>query len=363
MGNGNTPNNAPDIGTALSQILQQSGGALPTIQSPQPIAPQMESQSPMTPQASPMAALLSQAMQRLNSTPFQPTPTGGGPIDASVHPVIAKVIQALAGGAQNFGWAAMPPQERLERTQLEQNKAETMARLAQAGVAQEQTAAWRQSEAETARERAASYEENVQRQKDRDKTMADIAKSRIDVQQEMVGVRKALGEGRLEVAHAQLTQRAQQFEQMFKLRAQQVGIEQAKLDLMEQGNMIKQGFLDVARGALSQRGTVEGAQVVEKLQTLQLEHPFLSQMFGLSDVADAVSQSRGAQIPGVAPTGTPTAPAATAPLPAPGAPNKPRNAPKSNNVPAGSVVLDPQGRPHRSDGTHPLPKGWSLQGQ
>ena len=31
-------------------------------------------------------------------------------------------------------------------------------RLAQAGVAQEQTAAWRQSEAETARERAAAYE-------------------------------------------------------------------------------------------------------------------------------------------------------------------------------------------------------------
>lgn len=296
--------NSPDISTALTQILQQSGGA------------------PQQTQQSPMAGILQQAIQRLNTTPFQPTPsTGAGQIDPSQHPILAKVLGTLANSAQSFGWTAMPPQERLERTQMEQQKAETMARLAQAGVAQEQTAAWRQSEAETARERAQSYEENVQRQKERDKTQADIAQHRIQVQQDMVNVRKALGDGRLQVAHAQLTQRAQQFEQMFKLRAQQVGIEQAKLELMEQGNMIKQGFLDVARGALSQRGTVEGAQVVEKLQTLQLEHPFLSQIFGLSDVADAVGQSRGAGIPGVPTTGAQT-PTATAPLPSPATPNK-----------------------------------------
>lgn len=30
-------------------------------------------------------------------------------------------------------------------------------------------------------------------------------------------------------------------------------------------------------------------------------------------------------------------------------------------VPKGTVVYDPQGKPHRSDGTHPLPKGWSQQ--
>lgn len=34
---------------------------------------------------------------------------------------------------------------------------------------------------------------------------------------------------------------------------------------------------------------------------------------------------------------------------------------KGNVVPRGTTVYDPQGQPHSSDGTHPLPKGWSLK--
>ncbi len=30
------------------------------------------------------------------------------------------------------------------------------------------------------------------------------------------------------------------------------------------------------------------------------------------------------------------------------------------NVPANTIVYDPTGKPHRADGTAPLPKGWSL---
>jgi len=268
-----------------------------------------------------MATLLRQAMSSLQSPNFSPTPSGGGVIDPSVHPTLAKIISTIAQGAQSFGWPAMTDQERTERTQLSQQKAETMARLAQAGVGMEQTALWRGEQAETARQRAATAEENVQRQKERDKAMGEIAQSRVDVQREMVEVRKAIGEGRLDVAHQQLTQRASQFEQLFKLRAQQVGIEQAKLELMEQGNMIKQGFLAVAQGALSQRGTVEGAGLAQKLQTLQLEHPILSQIIGLDDVSGLVNESRGAGIPSVPGGGVPTT-GATAPVPAAPRPQK-----------------------------------------
>lgn len=294
-----------------------------------------------TPNAAPgadMGAVLRQAMQSMQTTPFGPTPSPSGVIDPNVHPAIAKIIGTLAQMGQAYGWSNMTGQERTERTQLEQQKAETMARLAQAGVAQEQTAAWRGEQAETARQRAASYEENVQRQKERDKTQADIARSRVDVQQEMVDVRKALGEGRLDVAHKTLTMRASQFEQMFKLRAQQVGIEQAKLELMEQGNMIKQGFLGVAQSALSQRGTVEGANIAQKLQTLQLEHPILSQIIGLDDVAGLVSSSRGAGIPAVPGAGAqPTGP--TAPIPAAPLPNKPAKAAPKATAPTGATHI------------------------
>jgi hypothetical protein len=36
-------------------------------------------------------------------------------------------------------------------------------------------------------------------------------------------------------------------------------------------------------------------------------------------------------------------------------------APVAGAVPKGSIVYDPQGTPHTSDGTHPLPKGWATQ--
>lgn len=289
-----------------------------------------------------MSGILSQAMQHLNTTPFQPTPTTSPIINSDVHPVLAKVIQALSQGAGAYGWTAMSPQERESRTQMEQQKAETMARLAQAGVAQEQTAAWRSSEAETARERAQSYEENVQRQKERDKTLADIQSQRVQVQRDMNEVRKNAMEGRLAVAHQTLEQRASQFEQSFQLRAKQVGIEQAKLELGEQANAIKQGFLDVARGALSQKGTIEGDQVNQKLQEFQREHWIASSVFGFPDIQSLTQQSQGAGIPGVTPpaTGTPQ------PTAAPVAPTKPTRTPKASATPSGATEFV-----RRPDGT------------
>lgn len=44
-----------------------------------------------------------------------------------------------------------------------------------------------------------------------------------------------------------------------------------------------------------------------------------------------------------------------------GATPLPTRAAKAAAVPKGTMVYDPQGQPHTSDGTHPLPKGWSTK--
>lgn len=299
------------MGNPLAMVLSQLAGQGAPNQNPAP-AP---AAAPATTSPSPMAGLLTQAMQHLQSAPSA-VPSPSPVVNSTVHPVVAKLIDTLANAAGAYGWTAMPPQEREQRMQLDQQKAETMARLAQAGVAQEQTSLWRGEQAETARQRAATAEENVQRQKERDQTLAQIQSDRVQVQRDMVAVRKNATEGRLLVAHQQLEQRASQFEQTLELRAKQVGIQQARIELGEQGNAIKQGFLDVARGALSQRGTVEADQVNQKLQEFTREHWLASEIFGFPDISTLTQQSQGAGIPGVAPPATGAAPvAATAPGP------------------------------------------------
>jgi hypothetical protein len=34
---------------------------------------------------------------------------------------------------------------------------------------------------------------------------------------------------------------------------------------------------------------------------------------------------------------------------------------KAGVVAKGTIVYDPQGKPHTSDGTHPLPQGWTTK--
>jgi len=236
--------------------------------------------------------------------------------------VIAAIIKALAGGAGAYGWTSMPPQQRMEAQNMEAQKAETMARLAQTGAYQQGELAYSGDLAKTAADRAGSYAEDVESKKASRDTQNQIKQQAVDLQQEKSNWQKEMAQGRLDQAKTRISNQAAQFEKTFKLRAQQVGIEQAKLELAEQGMGIKQGFLDLANSALSQKGTAEGLNTITKLQGLAYEHPILSQVFGLDDVTKAVSESKGAGIPGVGTSAPPTVGAPTsAPVQTP-APNK-----------------------------------------
>jgi hypothetical protein len=62
-------------------------------------------------------------------------PQSQGSIDPMQHPVIKAIIQALSQGAQNFSQTAMDPRERMQRQEMEAQKAEALGRL---GISQQQ---------------------------------------------------------------------------------------------------------------------------------------------------------------------------------------------------------------------------------
>jgi len=79
----------------------------------------------------PSNPLMGMAMQSMQNPNAQAVPPAQGGIDAGTHPVIASILKALAGGMQSFGSSGMGPQERVQRQQMEQEKAQAMAQLAQ----------------------------------------------------------------------------------------------------------------------------------------------------------------------------------------------------------------------------------------
>lgn len=276
----------------------------------------------MSTPANPIAAMMNTAQQSLQNPMASPVPQPSGGIDSSVHPVIGAIIKALSNAAGSYGWTSMPPQQRLEAQNLESQKAETMARMAQTAAYQQGELETRRQQADTAEDRAKSYADSVKSQAAARETANQIKQQMADLAKEKSDWQKDMAQGRLDQAKTRISNQAAQFEKTYKLRAQQVGIEQAKLELTEQGMGIKQGFLDLARTALSQKGTAEGLNTITKLQGLAYEHPILSQVFGLDDVTKAVSESQGAGIPGVGASAPPTVGApTTAPVQTP-APNK-----------------------------------------
>jgi hypothetical protein len=74
---------------------------------------------------------MQQAQTSMQNPMAQPVPSGGGIPNIAQYPVIQKIIQGLGQIASSYGWTGQTPQERLERTQMEQQKAEALARLSQ----------------------------------------------------------------------------------------------------------------------------------------------------------------------------------------------------------------------------------------
>lgn len=80
--------------------------------------------------ATPPNPMMAQAQQALQSPMTSAVPQTSPIEQLANHPVIQALIKSLSAGAQGFGWSAMYPQERTQRTELEQQKAEAMGRLA-----------------------------------------------------------------------------------------------------------------------------------------------------------------------------------------------------------------------------------------
>lgn len=316
--------------------LAGAAGAVP-VQAPAAPQPQM---NPV------ISGLMQQSQAAMNNPMGQAVPQGGGGlIDALKHPLVAGLIKALAGAAQSYGWTAMMPQEREERTQLQQQKAETLARLAETGAYQEGMLGLRgrqvdvnQQKADTAAAGEASLADYRKFEQQNMQDKLELAKDANDWKQ-------AMAAGRLDKAQQLIDQKASQFEQKFQLAQKQFGLDETKVALQGEGMGIKQGMLDLARTALAQRGTEQGAQMLSKIQQFKIEHPIMSQFMDMSDLDQLVGGAGATGLPGVTqvspspqptPTGVPT-PAAQGKAAAKRNQNASAGAPpRPPNVPAGA---------------------------
>jgi parvulin-like peptidyl-prolyl isomerase len=242
--------------------------------------------------------LMQAAMSAMNNPMGRPVPQPQGGIDPSIHPVIAKIIQALAGGADAYGSTAMMPQERMERMQMNQQKAETMARMAQTGEYEAGRIGIGQTNAATNQQNAGTRATDVASKTDYRKFQEQNMEDRLQLATDANNWKQAMASGRLNIAQQMINQKATQFEQKFSLAQKQYGLDAAKVELMGEGMGIKQGMLDLAKTALSQRGTVEGAQAAAKIQQFKIEHPIMSSIMDMSDLDALVGGAAGAGIPG-----------------------------------------------------------------
>lgn len=132
-----------------------------------------------------------------------PQPQGG--IDAGVHPVVAGLIKLLANAAQSYGWTSMPPQQRMQAQEMEQQKAEAMARL---GMQQQQLGyegqrvgfEGQRTEADVAASKAAAKRSNVE---------AEEAPKRTAIESRNVDVNKQRADNEHEYQKANLKREAE----------------------------------------------------------------------------------------------------------------------------------------------------------
>jgi len=314
----------------------------PPMQPPQGGAPTQA--PPQQPGMNPMIQGLMQQSQGAMSSPMgQPVPGQGQGLSGIMqHPVVQAIIKGIAQAAQGYGWTAMQPNERLERTQMQQNKADTLAKLAETGAYQEgmlgirgQQLGINQQKADTGQQRADTAQAAEGSLADYRKFEAENAKDKLQLAQHSNQWKQAMAQGRLDIAGKMLDQKASQFEQKIDLATKQFGLDETKVALQGQGNEIKQGMLDLAKTALAQKGTVEGAQAMSKIQQFKMEHPIMSQFMDMSDLDQLTGASGAAGLPGVAPV-APTAQPTPTGVPQQGPTPQRKAAAKSGNAPSSS---------------------------
>lgn len=271
--------------------------------------------TPATPTASP---LMDQAQTALSNPMGQATPSAGDMGSLMKHPIVKQIIDALAGGASAYGWTGSSPSERLQRTELNQNKADTLARLAQTGAYQQGELENRANLTNVAKQNADTRSANEKRMADMDEFTRGL-KTQDEARKKAADESKAfLGQGRLDLATQKDAESVQNFERNYQLAKSKFGDEQARTMMIEQGLGIRQQLANTLQTALAQKGTDQGVAALQTFAKMRAESPLTMGILdsigmGLPDVGSLVNKAQGMGIPGTAPN--PAAPAQTAPAP------------------------------------------------
>lgn len=311
-----------------------------------PANPLAAQQPPQQPQAQMgTSPLMAQAQTALSNPMGQAVPQGGGIEGIANHPLIQKLLQGLSTIAQTAGFTGQSPQERLQRTELNQNKADTLARLAQTGAYQSGELENRANMTKIAGQNADTKSSAEQRMQDMADFTKDIKQQDEDRKQSDSDSKQALGQGRLDLATQIAKQNVSKFEQTYALAKQKFGDQQARTMMIEQGLGIRQQLADTLKTALDQKGTEQGTAALQKFAELRAASPLTMGLLdslgmGLPDVGSLVNKAQNMGMPGTTPTTPNTAPQQTTPAPTNKiqAKQQQKSKPATSATPSGNVT-------------------------
>lgn len=279
-------------------------------------------------------ALMQQSQQTMNNPMTggvpQPSPISG----IANHPVIQAIVQGLAHAMQNIGFAGAAPEQRLAGQQMENQKAETMARLAQTGAYQMGSLGISQQKADTGDVNAATRLKDVNRRMSMDEFTQGM---RQQVEADKVEHNKALealGQGRIDESAKRNDAYLQSVKNRYEIAEQNVGLGAGKLAVQQDlANILR--YRSALEGvSVAQRGTQQGVQAEQELAKMETDH-WLQNLVGMGGFPRAQGAVNSAvPLPGATtPTGTapsagpalggpPEAPTTAAPVQTPKATNK-----------------------------------------
>jgi hypothetical protein len=183
------------------------------------------------------------AYSSMNSPAAQTVPQPSGVIDSSLHPALAKIISIIANAAQSYGWTSMPPQQRMQAQEMEQQKAEAMARL---GQGQQQLGLEGQrvgiEQGRLGEEQARTKIEAKRQQQESTFQTGQLAESskRTSVEQQRADAEHTYQTGMLANAGKQLEEQVRFHNQQGTLEQNRINLEKSSQDLMKQRMQIEE---------------------------------------------------------------------------------------------------------------------------
>jgi hypothetical protein len=204
----------------------------------------------------PIAGMMNAAQSSLSNPMASSVPSAGGTIDPSVHPVVAAIIKALAGGAGAYGWTSMPPQQRLEAQNLEAQKAEAMSRI---GLQQQQLGLEGQrvgiEQGRLGEEQARTKIEAKRQQQE-----SSYQTGMLGEQQKRTGIEAARQKAEAEWQQSQAGVNAQRLDEEIRFHKQQGTLEQNRLGIEAKMAQTAAARLDMEEKHFDQQFQAQGLQ-------------------------------------------------------------------------------------------------------